>query len=643
MKGLGIFLISYLLISSCLQRQNYLEDALRLAGDNRAELEKVLEHYSKNPADSLKYKAAVFLIENMPGHFSVNYPDTAEYYRQINSLFDVKNKTRPQTDLLLRLIKIDNQKKELAYDVKTIQSAYLIKQIDMAFETRNYPWTKSISWEDFCEYVLPYRNAQEPIEDWRPLYRQRMAALLDSLITVKASDSLVCATFMSLFKPSKFVLVENGFPLPLKPSLYMEMNTGSCKDLTLLSQYVMRIAGLPVTYDFTPQWANRLLGHDWNSILSNRNAITFQIGDDVPFGEHLRSKSDDRLAKVYRRMFSLQKGSLPMQAPKEDIPPLFNNPYMRDVSEYYLKPVDIQVDLIYAPPAKKQFAYLMVFNNRDWSPVAWGRIRNRHVTFSKMNIGCAYLAMYYDDGRFYAASDPFYVDNEGKKKILSPHIKNKESVKILRKYPFRDVAVLKERMTGGKFQIANRADFKDAITIHTIDTLQNMTFHYVILNDIPACKYFRYLSSDKGHVFLAELSVYNAEDRKLAGKIIGTDGSWENNGFDKTKVFDGDNLSYFDAPITAGGWVGLEFDKKEQIKKIEYLPKNDDNHINVNELYELFYYDRQWISLGRRTGDQTHILNYDNVPENSLLWLRNLTKGREERIFNYENGKQVWW
>jgi hypothetical protein len=47
-----------------------MEAVLKRAGGNRPELEKVLQHYSVNPGDSLKYKAAVFLIENMPGHYS---------------------------------------------------------------------------------------------------------------------------------------------------------------------------------------------------------------------------------------------------------------------------------------------------------------------------------------------------------------------------------------------------------------------------------------------------------------------------------------------------------------------------------------------------------------------------------------------
>jgi hypothetical protein len=39
---------------------------------------------------------------------------------------------------------------------------------------------------------------------------------------------------------------------------------------------------------------------------------------------------------------------------------------------------------------------------------------------------------------------------------------------------------------------------------------------------------------------------------------------------------------------------------------------------------------------------------FENINKNTL-WLprlyllQNLTKGKEERIFTYENGKQVWW
>ena len=59
----GIAVSVFASILSCTRYEPGLEQALALAGDNRIELEKVLMKYSADPADSLKYRAAVFLIE----------------------------------------------------------------------------------------------------------------------------------------------------------------------------------------------------------------------------------------------------------------------------------------------------------------------------------------------------------------------------------------------------------------------------------------------------------------------------------------------------------------------------------------------------------------------------------------------------
>lgn len=54
-----------LLFSSC--RESKVEAALRLAGENRAELERVLEHFEAG-GDKEKAAAARFIVGNMPGH-----------------------------------------------------------------------------------------------------------------------------------------------------------------------------------------------------------------------------------------------------------------------------------------------------------------------------------------------------------------------------------------------------------------------------------------------------------------------------------------------------------------------------------------------------------------------------------------------
>ena len=73
-----------------------LEVALQSADNNRKELEKVLCHYQKNPADSLKYKAACFLIENMP-FYTYSYGEQLENYKSYYAWLKVrKGKTAQQ-------------------------------------------------------------------------------------------------------------------------------------------------------------------------------------------------------------------------------------------------------------------------------------------------------------------------------------------------------------------------------------------------------------------------------------------------------------------------------------------------------------------------------------------------------------------
>ena len=90
--------------------------------------------------------------------------------------------------------------------------------------------------------------------------------------------------------------------------------------------------------------------------------------------------------------------------------------------------------------------------------------------------------------------------------------------------------------------------------------------------------------------------------------------------------------------------------EKESIilyRKYPYYGSNnaiiyDSNEICVDNEYELFYWNMKWISLGRKFAVDNK-LHYDDVPKGALLWLKNHTQGKEERIFTYKDRKQVWW
>lgn len=90
-------------------------------------------------------------------------------------------------------------------------------------------------------------------------------------------------------------------------------------------------------------------------------------------------------------------------------------------------------------------------------------------------------------------------------------------------------------------------------------------------------------------------------------------------------------------------WIGVELTKcRKKVSYFQILMWNDCNRVTPGHEYELFYFDKGWISLGKKQAENEWI-DYDDVPYNSLLLLRDYTKGREERVFVMEGKKQVWW
>jgi len=143
---------------------------------------------------------------------------------------------------------------------------------------------------------------------------------------------------------------------------------------------------------------------------------------------------------------------------------------------------------------------------------------------------------------------------------------------------------------------------------------------------------------------MAELtfSSYNHDENRhevLHGDIIS---SLKGNHNSIVKMFDNKVDNYFSYPKEKGVWYGLDLKVPQTISQVGFAPRNDTNNIEPNNLYELFYWDKGWESLGKQRA-KDNFLNYENVPKNSLFWLRNLTKGKEERIFTYDKGKQIWW
>lgn len=88
---IGYIGISLLFLGSCRMPTPTpgLEEALSQAGSNRDELFQVIRHY-QDGGDSLKLKAALFLIENMTDKYYLTGKAIDEYYTFIDSVYQIQ-------------------------------------------------------------------------------------------------------------------------------------------------------------------------------------------------------------------------------------------------------------------------------------------------------------------------------------------------------------------------------------------------------------------------------------------------------------------------------------------------------------------------------------------------------------------------
>ena len=185
--------IAILIVVSC---DKDLNKALDAAGNNRAELEKVLSHF-ENDSAPLKYKAARFLIENMPEQYY--------YIGQAIDAYDSLYLATAGESQNIRTKSFDDNAKQLyempskiAYDLKNMKADYLIKAIDEVCNIWNSsPWHEEYDESLFFEYVLPYRINHESIQDWKRTIKDEYPILTEDYVITRRGFQMEAEQAMS--------------------------------------------------------------------------------------------------------------------------------------------------------------------------------------------------------------------------------------------------------------------------------------------------------------------------------------------------------------------------------------------------------------------------------------------------------------
>ncbi len=672
-----IIFVSVLL--SCQQRENIFRRSFTLAGKNRIELQKVLEHYKDDPQ---KLKAATFLIYHMSDKYSLD----SSSVREVQPYYDAMIRYLRENgdygasmmyyvcDSIMKLKEyIPNPHFLYKYDLQIISSDFLIRHIDRAFAAwQNNPQTSEVDFGTFCRYILPYTcdNTFWPdaFNYQYGLYRHWIDSLsTKSFIDVaKAIDQDIKVNF----RQDGVFLQKYPFLQPTTQRNYMLARLGSCAEANYTVITTLRSMGIPVVLNLIPYWGNSNAAHTWTEIIGDDPAIlcdneqrqyagpqsvivsdmfwdnrTFDFLEGVPDSVDIRWSRT--IPKVFRKGYEIQKDNL-VKLHGTDIPDFFYDYCLEDITDKYVECTDVRIRL--KPDSSNQkVAYLCCYvpETYSWTPVAWGQIKaNGVVKFKKMGKNIVYMPCYYTQGKVTPAASPFLVTSEGKIKDLEPSTEQEPEITLYSKVPYRSLFLYcAQDMLNCKFKLANNDNLSDTITIHEVTQTPYYKQEVKIDNASPA-RYAIYDFTGSTHGFIAELEFYgldeNGREEKLTGKLIGNPGVY---GSSIEEINDGEPVSCFIRDNSSDlNYVGFDFGKPRKVTRIVYLPRNDDNGVVAGELYELFYWENgQWKSLGQQVGRQNKTLVYKDIPKNALFRLHNLTVGNENRIFIYEDGKQVYY
>ncbi len=283
-----------------------------------------------------------------------------------------------------------------------------------------------------------------------------------------------------------------------------------------------------------------------------------------------------------------------------------------------------------------------MFNGKDtnWNIIDIGIVKGKSVEFKNMGRNILYIVLGFDDNKLMPMSHPFILHKNGDIEFCIADNTLFQDVILTRKYHKKENVVnMEHRILGGKIQASNTPDFSSHKTFYTIEDINYPDLIRIDANKLY--RYWRFVGADSSYCNIAELQFYqDGKTERFIGKIISSLGV---TGKEGKNAFDNDWLTHFETQAPNNAWIGMDFGKSVKIDRIRCVYRSDDNNVRSGDEYELMYWTSEgWESLGRQTAEYKYII-YKSVPISALLWLKNHTRGWDERVFLYRDGKQIWW
>lgn len=443
------------------------EYALRSAGDNRSELEQVLRHYRDEPE---KLKAARYLIAGLPAHYSYDGTDIGQYYEIADSILSSEISPEEQRDSLLAVSerRFSDVVLHTVPDAQIITADFLIRNIDSAWEQwKNCSWTTQVTFDDFLEWMLPYKMAElQSLDAWRDTLYAHFTGDLENAIhddveygtTMKTGDLVKNEAQRELKRYGLYS--KSGLPL-LSAHLIACQTFGDIPDYALTGALSLRAAGIPVVLDETPVGARFEAATRWFVVLGDKGSEEPSEWD-LSTGIGMGFFPYERGPKVWRNTYAINPDRLKYRSNAHFIYPFDLG--KKDVTSQYFLTSDIEIPItrdvrkslhdkyIYIASAVRDTSYAQQSRSctgeytkhlpapvpqieTGWQIVDIGTLRHRTAHFTDMGREVLYLIYGYDGNSLIPISRPFILHKDSHIEYLSPDTIHSPSLNKWRNNP----------------------------------------------------------------------------------------------------------------------------------------------------------------------------------------------------------------
>lgn len=273
-------------------------------------------------------------------------------------------------------------------DIDAVSDDFLKENIELAFDSWQKPWSKDIPFNDFCKYILPYRNIDEELSAWRSILKQKYeSSIMDS---VEHPESLKDVVEYIIREVRHDIHYSTWFRKVydnqlLTPEEMLKLGGLECRACAHYTTLALRACGVPCSM-IELHWRFTEVPHYSVMVPAvglNKKAFRINVGDTLIY----MGEPKDSMAVWRAWAYNFSPNPHLMKLSEDNrIPIFFSHPVTReDITSKVSRTHDFSTIIPNSLDCNKSI-FLCRFDNWEWYPIREGVLMDNRVYFHDATI-----------------------------------------------------------------------------------------------------------------------------------------------------------------------------------------------------------------------------------------------------------------